>query len=279
MADIDIPAITLNDGTTFAELGLGTYKLTGEEGIAAIEAGIRTGYRVLDTAVNYGNEREVGEAVRRSGFDRDELIVTTKIPGRHHGYDEAIASARESNATLGLGRIDLLLIHWPNPRVDKYVDTFRGMIALRDEGLVRSVGVSNFTEPMLQRLIDETGVVPAVNQVELHPYFPQGALRAFHAEHGIRTESWSPLARRSELLTEPLLRDLAAAYQVSPTQVVLRWHVQLGATPIPKSADPDRQRENADVFGFTLDDEHAQAISALERGRLWDGDPDTHEEF
>jgi diketogulonate reductase-like aldo/keto reductase len=279
MADIDIPAITLNDGTTFAELGLGTYKLTGEEGIAAIEAGIRTGYRVLDTAVNYGNEREVGEAVRRSGFDRDELIVTTKIPGRHHGYDEAIASARESNATLGLGRIDLLLIHWPNPRVDKYVDTFRGMTALRDEGLVRSVGVSNFTEPMLQRLIDETGVVPAVNQVELHPYFPQGALRAFHAEHGIRTESWSPLARRSELLTEPLLRDLAAAYQVSPTQVVLRWHVQLGATPIPKSADPDRQRENADVFGFTLDDEHVQAISALERGRLWDGDPDTHEEF
>lgn len=278
-APIDIPALTLNDGTLFAELGLGTYKLDGEAGIAAIEAGIHTGYRVLDTAVNYGNEHEVGEAVRRSGIDRDEIVVTTKIPGRHHGYEEAIASGRESNATLGLGRIDLLLIHWPNPRIDKYVDTFRGMIALRDEGLVRSVGVSNFTEDMLQRVIDETGVVPAVNQVELHPYFPQGALRAFHAEHGIRTESWSPLARRSELLTEPLIRDLAAAYQVSPTQVVLRWHVQLGATPIPKSSDPDRQRENADVFGFTLDDDHVEAISALERGRLWDGDPRTHEEF
>lgn len=282
-ARIDIPAITLNDGTSFAELGLGTYKLTDEDGIAAIEAGIRSGYRVLDTAVNYGNEREVGEAVRRvtagGKIGRDDIVVTTKVPGRHHGYDEAIASGRESNATLGLGRIDLLLIHWPNPRVDKYVDTFKGMLALRDEGLVRSVGVSNFTEEMLQRLIDETGVTPAVNQVELHPYFPQGALRAFHAEHGIRTESWSPLARRSELLTEPLIRDLAEAYQVSPTQVVLRWHVQLGSTPIPKSADADRQRENADVFGFSLDDEHVEAISALERGRLWDGDPLTHEEF
>jgi len=279
MARIDIPTVTLNDGAPFAELGLGTYKLTGEEGIRSIEAGIATGYRLLDTAVNYGNEREVGEAVRRSGIDRDDVVVTTKIPGRHHGYDEAIASGRESNATLGLGRIDLLLIHWPNPSVDKYVDTFRGMLALRDEGLVRSVGVSNFTEPMLQRLIDETGVVPAVNQVELHPYFPQAALRAFHAEHGIRTECWSPLARRSELLTEPLIRDLAEVYRVSPTQIVLRWHVQLGATPIPKSSDPERQRENADVFGFALEDEHVAAISGLERGRLWDGDPDTHEEM
>ncbi|WP_345751402.1 aldo/keto reductase [Microbacterium rhizophilus] len=283
MADIDIPAITLNDGTTFAELGLGTYKLTGEEGIAAIEAGIRTGYRVIDTAVNYGNEHEVGEAVRRAVaagvVERDDIVVTTKIPGRHHGYDEAIASGRESNATLGLGRIDLLLIHWPNPSVGKHLDTFKGMLALREEGLVRSVGVSNFTEAMLQELIDATGVVPVVNQVELHPYFPQGALRAFHAEHGIRTESWSPLARRTELLTEPLIRDLAEAYQVSPTQVVLRWHVQLGSTPIPKSSDADRQRENADVFGFALDDDHVEAISALERGRLWDGDPLTHEEF
>ena len=283
MATIDIPQIRLNDGTTFAELGLGTYKLTGDEGVAAIEAAIGTGYRVLDTAVNYGNEREVGEAARRAiaagVVSRDDLIVTTKIPGRHHGYDEAIASGRESNATLGVERIDLLLIHWPNPRVDKYVDTFRGMLALQSEGIVRSVGVSNFTEAMLTRLIDETGVTPAVNQVELHPYFPQGALRAFHDAHGIRTESWSPLARRSELLTEPLIRDLAEAYQVTPTQVVLRWHVQVGSTPIPKSADPDRQVENADVFGFALDAEHVEAISALERGRLWDGDPLTHEEF
>ncbi|MGI6879689.1 aldo/keto reductase [Microbacterium sp. gxy059] len=276
---IRIPQIALNDSRPFAELGLGTYKLTGDEGIASIRAGIDGGYRLLDTAVNYGNEREVGEAVRQSGIDRDEIIVTTKVPGRHHGYDEAIASGRASDETLGLGRIDLLLIHWPNPRVDKYVDTFRGMLALRDEGVVRSVGVSNFTEQMLARLIEETGVTPAVNQVELHPYFPQAALRAFHAEHGIRTESWSPLARRSELLGEPVIDDIAEGHGVTPSQVVLRWHVQIGSTPIPKSADPVRQRENADVFGFELAGDEVDAISELERGRLWDGDPNTHEEF
>ena len=153
------------------------------------------------------------------------------------------------------------------------------MLALRDEGKVGSVGVSNFTAAMLTRLIDETGVTPAVNQVELHPYFPQAHLRAFHAEHGIRTESWSPLARRSELLTEPVIADIAAARGVTPTQVVLRWHTQLGSTPIPKSADPARQIENADVFGFELSDDEVAAISGLERGRLWDGDPDTHEEM
>ncbi len=276
---LNIPQITLNDGNPFAEVGLGTYGLTGDEGIAAIQAGVDGGYRVVDTAVNYGNEREVGEAVRRSSVDRDEIIVTTKVPGRHHGYDEAIASGRESNETLGLGRIDLLLIHWPNPSVDKYVETFRGMLALREEGIVRSVGVSNFTEAMLERLIGETGVTPAVNQVELHPYFPQGALRAFHAEHGIRTESWSPLGRRSDLLAEPLLAELAESYGVTPTQIVVRWHTQIGSTPIPKSAHPDRQRENADVFGFALSDDDVARLTALERGRIWGADPETHEEM
>lgn len=274
-----IPTVTLNDGTAFPELGLGTYNLTGEEGIAAIVGAIENGYRLLDTAVNYENESEVGEAVRRSGIDRDELLVTSKIPGRHHGYQQAIDSIQGSLGMLGLDRIDLHLIHWPNPSVGKYVDTWRGMIEARDRGMVRSIGVSNFTEEMLTELIDETGVVPSVNQVELHPYFPQTALRAFHAEHGIRTESWSPLARRSELLTEQLLQELAVVHDVTPTQLVLRWHVQLGSTPIPKSADVDRQRENADVFGLTLTDDQVAAISALERGRLWDGDPRTHEEM
>lgn len=161
----------------------------------------------------------------------------------------------------------------------KYLDTWRGMIDAREQGLVRSIGVSNFTAAMLTELIDETGVTPAVNQVELHPYFPQAELRAFHAEHGIRTESWSPLARRSELLQEQVLQEIAGTHDVTPTQVVLRWHTQLGSTPIPKSADADRQRENADVFGFRLTDDEVSAISALERGRLWDGDPDTHEEM
>jgi diketogulonate reductase-like aldo/keto reductase len=274
-----IPTVILNDGTWFPELGLGTYNLRGEEGVAAIVDAIGTGYRLLDTAVNYENEREVGEAVRRSDVDRDKLLVASKIPGRHHGREQAIDSIKGSLDVLGLDRIDLQLIHWPNPSVGKYVDTWRGMIEARERGLVRSIGVSNFTEAMLLELIEETGVAPTVNQVELHPYFPQTALRAFHETHGIRTESWSPLARRSELMTEQLLTELAIVYDVTPTQVVLRWHTQLGSTPIPKSSDPDRQRENADVFGFTLTDDQVAAISALERGRLWDGDPDTHEEM
>jgi 2,5-diketo-D-gluconate reductase A len=221
----------------------------------------------------------VGEAVRRSGVDRDKLLVTSKIPGRHHGRQQAIDSIKGSLDVMGLDRIDLQLIHWPNPSVGRYVDTWRGMIEAREQGLVRSIGVSNFTEGHLTELIEETGVVPAVNQVELHPYFPQEALRAFHRTHGIRTESWSPLARRSELLTEQIIHELAHIHDVTPTQVVLRWHTQLGSTPIPKSADPDRQRENADVFGFTLTDDEVAAVSALERGRLWDGDPLTHEEM
>ena len=276
---LSIPQITLNDGHPFAEVGLGTYNLKGEEGVAAIGAALDSGYRILDTAVNYKNEREVGEAVRASSVPRDEIIVTSKIPGRHHGYDEAIASTRESLNTLGLERIDLHLIHWPNPSVGKYVDTYRALVALREEGLVRSVGVSNFTEAMLTEIIDATGVVPAVNQVELHPYFPQAALRAFHAEHGIRTESWSPLARRGELFAEPVIGELAEKYGVTPTQLVVRWHVQLGSTPIPKSADPARQVENADVFGFELSQEDVERLSALERGRLWDADPNFHEEM
>lgn len=278
-----IPAVTLGDGTILPQLGFGTYRLRGQEGVDAIVSAIGAGYRLLDTAVNYGNEAEVGEAIRRagvdSGIDRDELIVTTKIPGRHHGYDTAIDSARGSLDRLGLDRIDLLLIHWPNPRVGRYVDTFRAMVDLREQGVVRSVGVSNFTERMLQDVIDATGVTPAVNQVELHPYFPQATLRAFHAVRGIRTQSWSPLARRTELLGEPLIQDVAAGHGVTPAQAVLRWHVQLSSTPIPKSADRARQRENADIFGFVLDDDEVAAISALERGRLWDGDPDTHEEM
>ncbi|MEZ3161129.1 aldo/keto reductase [Microbacterium sp. BWT-B31] len=274
-----IPTVTLNDGTPFAELGLGTYNLRGPEGVASIVSAIQSGYRLLDTAVNYENEREVGEAVRQSAVPRDELFLVTKIPGRHHGYDLAIESTNGSLAALGVDRIDLSLIHWPNPSRDLYLYTWRSMIDLRAVGKIGSIGVSNFTEQMLTRLIDETGVVPAVNQVELHPYFPQAALRAFHAEHGIRTESWSPLARRSELLTEQVIHELSAIHGVTPTQVVLRWHIELGSTPIPKSGDPDRQRENADVFGFELTADEVAAISALERGRLWNGDPNTHEEM
>lgn len=278
-----IPTVTLNDGTAFPELGLGTYNLRGQEGIDSIVAAISSGYRLLDSAVNYQNESEVGAAVRRAGDElgvaRDQIIVTTKIPGRDHGYDATMASAEASLASLGLQRIDLYLIHWPNPSVGKYLETWQAMIALREGGLVGSIGVSNFTEAMLTELIDETGVTPAVNQVELHPYFSQGELRAFHRERGIRTESWSPLARRTELLKEPVILEIAEGHEVTPTQVVLRWHIQLGSTPIPKSADHARQVENADVFDFELTDDQVAAISGLERGRLWDGDPNSHEEM
>ncbi|QNE45130.1 MULTISPECIES: aldo/keto reductase [unclassified Frigoribacterium] len=273
------PSVGLADGHTIPALGLGTYGMDGDEGAAQVAGAIESGYRLLDTALNYGNEGAVGEAIRRVDVPRDELVVTTKLPGRHHGYEEALASFEESRATLGVDVVDLYLIHWPLPRVDKYVDAFRAFVKLQEDGLVRSVGVSNFTEAHLQRLADETGVVPVVNQVELHPYFPQAELRAVHERMGIVTESWSPLAKQSELLTESVVTEIARAHGKTPTQVVLRWHVQLGAVPVPKSADPGRQRENLDVFDFELTEAEVVAISGLERGRLWDGDPETHEEF
>jgi 2,5-diketo-D-gluconate reductase A len=253
--------------------------MRGDEGVRAVESGIANGYRLLDTAVNYENEVEVGGAIAGSGIDRDELVVTSKIPGRHHGLEEAIASTEESLDRLGLDHLDLHLIHWPNPRHDKYVDTWRGLIELRERGLVRSIGVSNFTEPMLERLVAETGVTPAVNQVELHPYFPQTELIAFHDAQGIRTESWSPLYRDGGLFSEPPIAEAAQAHSVTPAQIVLRWHIEVGSVPIPKSADPERQRMNADVFGFSLTSAEVAAISGLARGRMKDRDPDTHEEM
>jgi diketogulonate reductase-like aldo/keto reductase len=274
-----IPTTTLNDGHAIPKIGLGTYGLRNEAGITALIAGIESGYRLLDTALNYQNEHEVGEAVRRSGVAREELFVTTKLPGRHHGFDETLASFEESRANLGLDYVDLYLIHWPLPKVDKFVESWQAMIALREDGRVGSIGVSNFTEAQLTRLIEETDVTPAVNQVELHPNFPQAALREFHVAHGIATESWSPLAVSASVTGNPIVTAVAEAHGVTPTQAVLRWHLQLGAIPIPKSGNPDRQRENLDVFRFELTEDEMASISSLESGRLWGGDPDTHEEF
>ena len=273
------PAYALRDGNSIPAIGLGTYGLDDQAGIDAITTAIADGYRLIDTAYNYGNEEAVGEAIRRTDVDRSDLLITTKLPGRHHGFDETLASFEQSRKKLDLDWVDLYLIHWPLPRVDKYVDSWRAMISLREKGLVRSIGVSNFTADMISRLVDETSVVPVVNQVELHPYFPQAQLRAFHDEHDIRTESWSPLAKRSDLMQEPVIVELADAHGVTPAQLVLRWHVELGAVPIPKSSDAGRRRANLDVFGFALASEEVDAISALSRGRLWGGDPDTHEEF
>ena len=277
----EIPTHTLNDGNTLPAIGFGTYPLTGDDGIAAVTSAIENGYRLLDTAVNYENEAEVGEAIRRSGVARDEIQVTSKLPGRHHAYDDAVASVRGSLERLGLDYLDLHLIHWPNPRIGQYGEAWRALIDLREQGLVKSIGVSNFTAEHLERVIDDTGVTPAVNQIELHPYFPQSVMRDANEKYGIRTESWSPLGKRQAPFSEPPVADAAVKYGVTPGQVILRWQVQLGSIPIPKSATPERQRQNLDVFGFELTDDEVTAITALGRptGRLFAGDPDTHEEM
>jgi diketogulonate reductase-like aldo/keto reductase len=276
-----IPTYTLNDGSTLPAIGFGTWPLKGEEGVTAILHAIEAGYRLLDTAVNYENETEVGEALRRSGVPRDEVQVTSKLPGRHHGYDDAVASVRGSLDRLGLDYLDLHLIHWPNPSVGQYVEAWRALVDLREQGLVRSIGVSNFTQAHLAHIIDETGVTPSVNQIELHPRFPQQDMRAVHERLDIRTEAWSPMGKRQAPLDEPAVTEAADRSGVTPGQVILRWHVQLGSLPIPKSSSPERQQQNLDIFGFELTDEELEAISALAdpSGRLFGGDPDHHEEM
>ncbi|HYO39305.1 MAG TPA: aldo/keto reductase [Nocardioidaceae bacterium] len=278
---MDIPDLTLNDGATLPAVGFGTYPLRGEGGIAAVESAIRVGYRLLDTAVNYRNEPEVGEAIRRSGVPREELRLTSKIPGRHHAYDDAVASTKESLGRLGVEYLDLHLIHWPNPSVGRYPEAWRALVDLREQGLVRSIGVSNFTAEHLNRVVEETGVTPAVNQLEMHPYFDQAEMRRLHERLGIRTEAWSPLGKEQAPFTEPPVVAAAERLGVTPGQVILRWHVQLGSLPIPKSSSPERQHQNLDVFGFELSDGEMAAISGLARpdGRLFGGDPASFEEM
>lgn len=272
---------TLNDEHTLPVIGFGTYPLRGEAGIVAMTSALEAGYRMLDSAVNYRNEYEVGEALRRSGLPRAEVRTATKVPGRDHGRAKAIASVEASLEVMGLDHVDLALIHWPNPSRRRYVDTWVGLVEARERGLVTSIGVSNFTAEYLQEIIDATGVVPAVNQIELHPRFPQEEMRAAHAELGIRTESWSPLGKRNAPYEEPAVAGAAASHDVTPAQVILRWQLQLGCLPLPKSATPERQRANLDVFGFELTEAEMTAITALGRpdGRLFDGDPRTHEEM
>lgn len=272
------PAHTLNDGRTIPAVGLGTWPLDDDAAEEAVAGALERGYRLVDTALNYGNETGTGRGIARSGVPREDVFVTTKVPGRHHGYEKTLASFEESRRNLGLAYLDLYLIHWPLPRVGLYVDTWRALIRLREDGLVRSIGVSNFTADHLARLEEETGVLPAVNQIEMHPRLPQEELRAVHAAKGIVTESWSPLGRGRDLLADPRLVAVAEAHGVTPGQAVLRWHTQLGSVPIPKSADPGRQRENLDLFGFELTPDELARVSAGPRERFG-GDPEVHEEF
>jgi diketogulonate reductase-like aldo/keto reductase len=282
MAEITtVPTYALNDGNTLPAIGFGTYPLKGSDGMAAIVSALEVGYRLLDTAVNYENETEVGEALRQSGLPRDQVQVASKLPGRHHAYDDAVRSVHGSLERLGLDYLDLHLIHWPNPSVDQYVEAWQALVDVQKEGLVRTIGVSNFTEVHLSRIIDASGVTPAVNQIELHPRFPQEEMRRVHERLGIRTEAWSPMGKRQAPLEEPAVTSAAERLGVTPGQVILRWHVQLGSLPIPKSSSPERQRQNLDVFGFELTEGEVAAISGLADpgGRLFGGDPDTHEEM
>lgn len=268
-----IPQLTLNDGNTIPQLGFGVYKIPEAETADAVVAALEAGYRHIDTAAFYENERRVGEGVRRSGLDRSEVFVTSKVWWTDNGYDSTLRSFDASLERLGFDTVDLFLIHWPAPKSDRYVETWRALERVRDEGRARSIGVANFHMHHLDRLARETDTVPAVNQVELHPWLPQAEVRAYDAAHGIVTEAWSPLAR-GRVLGDPTLDRLAAKHGVTPAQVVIRWQLQLGNVVIPKSTSPERIRANIDVFGFELDPDDLAAIASLETGERTGKDPD-----
>ncbi|GAA3732275.1 aldo/keto reductase [Streptomyces tremellae] len=270
----DIPSITLNNGVSMPQLGFGVFQVPDDETDAAVTAALRAGYRSIDTAAVYGNERGVGRAIASSGIAREDLFVTTKLWNADQGHDAALAAYDASLEKLGLDHVDLYLIHWPAPAKDAYLDTWRAFEKLLADGRVRAIGVSNFQPAHLERLIDNSGTVPAVNQIELHPGLQQRELRAFHAAHGIATEAWSPLAQGA-LLGEEAVTRIAERHGRTPAQVVLRWHLQLGNVVIPKSVTPGRIRQNLDVFGFELSPAELDALAALDRGMRTGPDPDT----
>ncbi|PCE14261.1 2,5-diketo-D-gluconic acid reductase [Microbacterium sp. SZ1] len=275
-----LPQFTAHNGFTLPALGLGTYALNGDAGADAVATAIGAGYRLLDSAFNYENEGSVGRGVRQSDVDRADLIVTTKLPGRHHARVKAVASIEESRSRLGLDSTDLHLIHWPNPSQDEYVQAWEALVDAQQRGVVRQIGVSNFLPEHLERIERETGVRPVVNQIEVHPYFPQTEQLAYHREHGILTEAWSPLGRAKELLDESVVAEVAAAHGITAAQTVLAWHVARETVAIPKASSLDHQRSNLAAGEVVLDEAEVEAITALGRadGRLFDADPRTHEE-
>ena len=272
---MSVPNVTLNNGVQIPQLGFGVFLVPETETKAAVSTALEAGYRHIDTAKLYQNERAVGEAIADSGIPRGEIFVTTKVWNSEQGYDPAIESFERSMDRLKLDVLDLLLIHWPAPAVDRYVDTWRAFEKLTADGRVRAIGVSNFQIAHIKRLMDETDTVPALNQIELHPLLQQAELRAFHAENGIVTEAWSPLARGGSVLTAPQTVAIAERLGRTPAQVVLRWHIQLGNVVIPKSVTPSRIVENFNVFDFELTEDDLAAIATLETGERIGPNPDT----
>jgi 2,5-diketo-D-gluconate reductase A len=259
----DTSTITLNDGRAMPRQGFGVWQIPNDETAKAVKEAVAAGYRLIDTAAVYGNEQGVGKAIREVEAPRESLFITTKLWNDSHGFDAALRAFDRSMGLLGLEKLDLYLIHWPAPRLDAYVDSWRALIRLREEGRVASIGVSNFNAQQIQRLAGETGVFPAVNQVELHPFFQQRALHEFHGAHDIVTEAWSPLGK-GRILQERTLIAIAAKHGKSPAQIVLRWHLENGIVAIPKSITPARIRANFDLAGFELDDEDKARMASLD---------------
>jgi 2,5-diketo-D-gluconate reductase A len=268
-----IPAIALNDGVAIPQLGFGVFQVPPDDTERAVSEALEAGYRHIDTAAAYRNEAGVGKAIAASGLPRDELFITTKLWNSEQGHDSAIQAFAASAERLALDVVDLYLIHWPVPMADKYVETWQAFAELQANGRVRSIGVSNFQEEHLRRVIDEVGVTPSVNQIELHPYLQQPGLRALHEDLGIVTEAWSPIAQ-GKVLDDPVLVRIADEVGRTPAQVTLRWHVQLGNVVIPKSVTPERIRENLALFDFELSPEQMDAIGALNRDERTGPDPD-----
>ena len=262
---IDQPTITFHDGNKIPQVGLGVWQTPNDTAVTAVKAALANGYRHIDTAAIYENEQGVGEGIATSGFDRSEIFLTTKLWNSEQGYDSTLKAFETSLKRLGTDYVDLYLIHWPAPKRDQYVDTWKAFSQLQKEGRARSIGVSNFYPEHLQRLIDETGITPVINQIELHPDFPQKDARAYHEKHQIITQSWSPLGQGT-LLENPVVGKVAAKHGRTPAQVITRWHIDNGLVVIPKSVTPSRIEENFHVFDFKLDQEDITTFASLEKG-------------
>lgn len=270
-----VPPIILNNGVEMPQLGFGVWQVPDDEAEAAVTTALEAGYRSIDTAAIYGNEEGTGKAIAASGIARAELFVTTKLWNADQGYDATLRAFDASLEKLGLDYVDLYLIHWPLPSKNLYVDTYKAFEKIQADGRAKSIGVSNFEPDHLERLLGETSIIPAVDQIELHPHLQQRAAREYHAEQGITTEAWSPLGQGKGLLEVPAIVAIAQKHGRTPAQVVLRWHIQLGNVVIPKSVTPSRIKENIDVFSFELDPEDMAAISALNEDRRLGPDPAT----